>query len=26
MATIKHPVEDTIRVLFIEDDPAVAEM
>ena len=26
MATMKHPVEDTIRVLFIEDDPAVAEM
>ena len=26
MATIKHPVEETIRVLFIEDDPAVAEM
>jgi len=26
MATMKHPIEDTIRVLFIEDDPAVAEM
>jgi len=26
MATMKHPVEETIRVLFIEDDPAVAEM
>jgi DNA-binding response OmpR family regulator len=26
MATIKHPVEETIRVLFIEDDPSVAEM
>ena len=23
---MKHPIEDTIRVLFIEDDPAVAEM
>src|ERR1700737_3643436 len=26
MARTTHPVDDTIRVLFVEDDPAVAEM
>ena len=26
MATMQHPVEEMIRALFIEDDPAVAEM
>ena len=26
MARITHPVDDTIRVLFVQDDPAVAEM
>jgi CheY-like chemotaxis protein len=26
MARATHPVDDTIRVLFVQDDPAVAEM
>jgi DNA-binding response OmpR family regulator len=26
MARAMHPVDDTIRVLFVQDDPAVAEM
>ena len=26
MARVTHPVDDTIRVLFVQDDPAVAEM
>jgi len=26
MARAIHPVDDTIRVLFVQDDPAVAEM
>jgi len=26
MARITHPLDDTIRVLFVQDDPAVAEM
>jgi DNA-binding response OmpR family regulator len=26
MARTTHPVDDTIRVLFVEDEPAVAEM
>jgi len=26
MTSTPHPADDTIRVLFIEDDPAVAEM
>ena len=26
MARTTHPVDDTIRVLFVEEDPAVAEM
>jgi len=26
MARMTHPVDDTIRVLFVQDDPAVAEM
>jgi len=26
MARTTHPVDDSIRVLFVEDDPAVAEM
>jgi len=26
MARITHPQDDTIRVLFVQDDPAVAEM
>src|SRR5260370_21714209 len=26
MARLTHPADDTIRVLFIQDDPAVAEM
>ena len=26
MAPMTHPVDDSIRVLFVQDDPAVAEM
>jgi CheY-like chemotaxis protein len=26
MARVSHPADDTIRVLFVQDDPAVAEM
>jgi DNA-binding response OmpR family regulator len=26
MARAMHPIDDTIRVLFVQDDPAVAEM
>jgi len=26
MAQVTHPADDTIRVLFVQDDPAVAEM